>query len=289
MVVINAFRDALSILREQPVLFVPMAVFALLQVPQLFANTLDPFVSIAVSLGFTAIFAFVTPVFYAGTIGMADDAASGSRTSLSQFWAHAKEHYVSMLGAYLLILGVSFGFSFVFSFGAVFAFIVVLGADAGLGVTLAVGAVVAVVVLLFVVAMFALHFYGHAIVIEDYGVAGAFSRSVSVVRQNVVPVLGYGLLSVVFGGLIGAVYGLIAVVLFPAGAPGEPAPTPDLLPAVLGAAGSAVLMTVLATFFVVFSVTLYRALIGADDTTAGTGTVETGTDSRPDDSAEVAE
>lgn len=286
MVVIDAFRDALSILREQPVLFVPMALFALLQAPQLLANTLDPLVSIAVSLGLTAVFAFVTPLFYAGTIGMANDAASGRGTSLARFWTQAKANYLSVLAAYLVVLGVSVVASIAIGFGSSVAFAAVLGADAGLGATVAVGAVVAVVVLLYLIGMFALQFYAHAIVIEGYDAMAALSRSVGVVRRNVLPVLGYGVLSGVFGGLVGAVYGLLVVVLFPPSAPGEPLAMPGTTTAIVGAAVAFVATAILGTLFLAFSVTLYRSLVGADETASGAGA--TGTTRRSDDGAEFA-
>ena len=287
MVVINALRDALSMLRRQPVLFVPMIVFALLQVPQLFLNTLDPMLSLVGSLVVTAVFAFVTPVFYAGTIGMADDAAADRETSLGRFWSHAKEHYLSMLGAYLLIFAISFGFSFLVSVVGTLAFAAVLGTDPGLGVTVAVGAVGALVVLLYLVALFALHFYGHAIVIEDYGVTGALSRSVSVVRHNIVSVLGYGALLTVFGGLIGVVYAVFIVAMAPIETPGEPTSMSEFIPLILGSTGIFVITALIGTFFVAFSVALYRSLIDVDDdTTAGTGAVGAG--SHSDDGAELA-
>lgn len=289
MAVITALRDAVTLLRKHPILFVPMAVFAVLQVPQLFTNTLDPLISIAGSLLFTAVFAFVTPVFHAGTIGMADDVASGRRTSLSRFWTHVKEHYVSVLGAYLVVLGVSFGFGFLLSFGGIFAFAAVIGTDAGLGVTVVVGAVIALVALLYMIGLFAVHFYAHAIVIEDQGVASGLTRSVEVVRHNIVSVLGYGVLSTVIGGVVGAIYGGLMMLVFPmSGTPGEPAPMPDLVPAVLGSAGVVVTMTVFTTFFLAFSVTFYRALIDTDETAPDTGAAEPSVDTRPGDDAEFA-
>ncbi|QKY21799.1 hypothetical protein B4589_015350 (plasmid) [Halolamina sp. CBA1230] len=289
MVVITALRDAVSLLRRHPILFVPTAVFAVLQVPQLFLNTLGPLVSIAGSLLFTAVLAFVAPAFYAGTIGMTDDAASGDRTSLGRFWTHAKEHYVSMLGAYLLLLGVSLVFGFVLSFGGFFLIAAVIGMQAGLGVTAALGVVAAIVVLAYLIGLFAVHFYGHAIVIEDYGVTDGLTRSVDVVRDNVTSMLGYGVLSIVFGGVVGAIYGGLIVLLFPTPeAPGQPMPTPDLLPALLGSVGVVVTMTVFTTVFLAYSVTFYRALIDADGTAPDTDATEPNVDTRPGDDAELA-
>lgn len=74
MTLLKALREAPWLCREQPILFVPMAVFAVLRTPQLFLEMFDPMISIAGSLLLTGLFVFVTPVFYAGTIGMANDA-----------------------------------------------------------------------------------------------------------------------------------------------------------------------------------------------------------------------
>jgi hypothetical protein len=289
MAVITALRDALSLLRKHPVLFVPMAVFALLQIPQLFLNTLGPFVSIIVSLVSTAVFAFVTPVVYAGTIGMTNDAASGEPVSLGQFWTHVKEHYVSVLGAYLVIFGVSLGFWFLFSFLGIFALAGLGSAGLGLGVTVAVGVVAALVMVLYLAGLFAVHFYAHAIVIEDQSVTGGLTRSAEVVRNNIVSVLGYGVLSAVVGGVIGAVYAGLVTLAFPMPqAPGAAVPTPDLVPAILGSVGVFVGTTVFTAFFLAFSVTFYRTLIDTDENTSETGPTGTSVDTRRGDDAEFA-
>ncbi|WP_418282978.1 hypothetical protein [Halorubrum sp. DTA98] len=266
MALLKALREAPRLLREQPILFVPMAIFAILQTPQLFVDTLDPMISIVGSLLLTGLFVFVTPVFYAGTIGMANDAAIGSPTSLGRFWSHAKEFYASVLIAYLFITAVTFGFGFAVSIG-VFVAIVAIGAGGGgLPLTLGVGGVIALFVLAFLIALFAVHFYAHAIAIEGNGPVDGLSRSVTVVRHNLKSVVGYGLVSLVFGGLFGGVFVLVVTFAFPsAPAPGEPAPMPDLVPALLGSAASIVGTALFMTFFVVFSVVFYRTLVGADE------------------------
>lgn len=278
MALLEALREAPRLLREQPILFVPMAIFAVLQTPQLFVEALDPMLSIAGSLLLTGLFLFVTPVFYAGTIGMANDAAAGAPTSLGRFWSHAKEFYVSVLVAYLFLTVVTFGFGIVVSIAAIVA-IITLGAGGafeagGAGVMEAVGLPVlltvvgafALIVLAFVIALFAVHFYAHAIVIERTGAVDGLARSVHVVRHNLKPVVGYGFLSLVLGGLFGGIYVLVITFAFPsAPTPGEPAQMPDLVPALLGSAASVVGTALFTTFFLVFSVVFYRALVAADE------------------------
>jgi len=79
-------------------------------------------------------------------------------------------------------------------------------------------------------------------------------------------VVGYGLFSLVLGGLFGGLFVLIATFAFPsASVPGEPAPMPDLVPALLGSGASILGTALFMTFFAVFSVVFYRALVGADE------------------------
>lgn len=54
---------------------------------------------------------------------------------------------------------------------------------------------VGVVVLLFLILMFFLQFYAVAYVVDDVGVIDGFSRSFGVVRQNLVPALGFGVIN----------------------------------------------------------------------------------------------
>ncbi|SEH68103.1 hypothetical protein SAMN05192561_13113 [Halopenitus malekzadehii] len=76
MALIKSLRTTPQVLRSNPVLFVPVAIFALLQVPQLFLQTVDPISSLVGSILFMAVFLFITPAFYAGTIGMSNDAVN---------------------------------------------------------------------------------------------------------------------------------------------------------------------------------------------------------------------
>ncbi|SNR39101.1 DUF7847 domain-containing protein [Halorubrum vacuolatum] len=259
----QALRATPRLLRDQPILFVPMAIFGVLQLPQLFTETLEPSLSIVASLLGTVIFAFVTPFFYGGTIGMANDAATGVRTSMGRFLRHAKQFYVSVLLAYLFLFAISLGFGFLIAITAIVGFIVAFGAG-GAGAIMA-GIVVIGLVLLFLIVLFALHFYAHAIVIEGVGAVDGLSRSVHVVRHNLRSMVGYALVSIVFGGVFGGLFGALIMAVFPpAPEPGEPAPMPDFESILLISGVSVVWTTLFVTVFFVFSVLFYRALIDAD-------------------------
>lgn len=267
MALTKSLRRAPGLLREQPVLFVPMAVFALLQIPQLYLETLDPLVSMAASLLFTGVLVFVSPLFWAGTLGMANDAATGRHTSLGRFRAHAKAFYISMLVGYLFIFGVSVGFSFLIMLAAFVVLAVVISGSTGLAGMVAVGGAVALLALAFMIGLFAVHFFGHAIVVEGSGAVEGLQRSVEVVRSNLKSMLGYGALSVGFGGAVGLLYAGVLLWAFPqASEPGEPAPMPDLVPALLGSATTVVVVAAFSTFWVAFTVLYYRALVDADAT-----------------------
>lgn len=269
MAVSQALRSVPGILREQPVLFVPLAIFALLQVPQFFVQWLDPIVSILFSLVLTGVFLFVTPLFYAGTIGMANDAAAGERTSMSRFWLHARENYASVLAAYLLVSVFGFAFSIVFGVIA-FVVAVTIGIQPDNLLVIGIAALVGLVLIAaYLVVMFALHFYPHAIVVDGTGAIDGLKRSVSVVRHNLKAVVGYGLVSIVLGALMGAVYVGVSFLAFPSSSmPGETPPQPDLLTAALGVVTASLAMTIFATALAVFSVAFYRAITGLNDVNA---------------------
>ena len=264
MVVLQSLRQAPGILRENPVILVPFALLAVLQTPQLFFDSLDPIVSALVSVLFAGVLLFVTPAIYAGAIGMTNEAAGDERTSIGRFRRDARENYVSVLIAYLFITGVTLGVVIAVVLAAVVG-AVAFGVAGGGTPLLVVGVgALALVGLAFLIALFAVHFYAHAIVIEGEGAVSGLVRSVSVVRGNLRPVAGYALVSLVFGGALGGGYTLVIAAVFPsAPAPGEPAPLPDLVPAVLGSSGVVIGTTVFGAFFLAFSVVFYRELVDA--------------------------
>lgn len=270
MSVIKSVRAAVRHLREQPILFVPLVIYALLQVPQMFLESIEPMASMVVSLLFTSVFIFLTPLVYAGAVGMANDAATGTRTSLGRFWRHATDHYVSVLVGYLFLTALSFGFGIGISIAIFAAFLVGAAGEGGLVLTAAAASVVLLFVVAFLVAMFAIHFFTHAIVIEDHGAIDGLSRSVHVVRHNLRPVVGYGVIALALGAATGGLYAGIVSLTFPsAPAPGEPAPVPELLPALLGSGGIVAVSTLFATFFAAFSVVFYRDVTGLSTASPG--------------------
>ena len=271
MVVLTALRSALAGLARNPVLFVVTAVLALFQLPQLAAQALGPAAASVVSALSSLLSIVVVPFFQAGLIGMADEALDG-RTRAGRFLAAGREHYVSMLVAYLLLLAVLFVFWIVALIGglvfAVFAFgsgRSVLADPALLAIA---GMLVLVAAVVYLGTVFFVQFYGQAIVVEDLGAVDGYRRSVHIVRRNLVPTLGYSLLAWVVGVGFGGLAGAASVLLS-----SPPGAIPSLPPvstgAAVGLAVAAVVLTALfSAFFMTFSVAFYRAIASRE---AGTG------------------
>ena len=264
MVIIKSLRRAIGHLTDYPVLFVPFAAYAVLQIPQLFLEMLDPIVGAVASLGFSLVLLFITPAVYAGALGMVNDADRGRPTSLDRFVGHAKTYYLSVLGAYLFVTAVTIGFAILIAIAAIAVFAILFAGGAGPAAMLVGGGAVLLLVLAMLIVLFALHFCAHAIVVEDVGAVSGLSRSVEVVRSNLLPVGLYAVLSTIAGAVVGGLYSLLILLAFPtATEPGQPAPAPDLVPALVASVGSVVFLTLFGALFAAFTVVFYRELTDA--------------------------
>ncbi|MFC6989209.1 hypothetical protein ACFQJD_11720 [Haloplanus sp. GCM10025708] len=263
MSVLKALRQTPRALQRNPVVFVPVLVVMLLQLPQLILRSVHPLLASVVSLAISLVFVFLTPFFMAGVIGMADEALGG-RTSLSTFVDDGKSNYVSVLVAYLLIVGVNFVLGFVAFVAALVGGFAFLGGASfgavGMGIIAVLGVVALVVVLAYIVFVFLVQFYGQAIVLDGYGALDGLKHSVAVVRNNLVSTLGYTAVVIVIGGLAGLGFGLLSLLSSPQ--PPEVAALPHLsLAASLGVALVVVALgTLVGGFFGVFSVAFYRTI-----------------------------
>lgn len=265
----TAFRRTPSTLASNPVLFVPVLVLTLLQVPQLLLQSSAPILASLVSLAASALYLVAVPFVQAGLIGMADEALDG-RTSLSTFLAAGKEHFVSVFVVYLILLGVNIALGVVAFIAGIVGVVSLYpgGAPSAGGGNTAllagVAVVVLAVVLAYLVVAFLIQFYGQAIVIDDYGAIDSITHSAGVVRRNLVSVLGYSLLVGVLAGAFGAVVGLGSALAAPQfGAGGTVDPFVVSLPS-LGAVAISAVTVVLGTlfggFFGTLSVAYYREL-----------------------------
>ena len=267
MAAIRSLRPALGSLVGNPIIVLVAAVYGLLQLPQLLVPTTQPLLSIAVSLVMSGLIVLFLPFYQGGILGMADDARTGP-TTLNAFIQAGKSNYISLLLAYFAVLAVAavFGVSVFIA-----AFVGGVGIVAGSGqpspailAMLAAGGLLIGVA--YLAAMIAIQFYGHEIVLNDAGVADGFVRSLGLVRENVLSVIGYSLLLFVGGGVGGGLAAAASVLLSPQ--PPLESMLPELsLPIMIGAAVVSVLATgLLGAFYATYSVNFYRELTGSSKT-----------------------
>ena len=273
MAVIQALRTASTALGRNPIIVGIVLALSLLQLPAQFARLARPSVAAAVGAAFSVAILVAAPFLFGGLLGMAAEALDGT-TGFGTFVETGKQHYLSMLGAYLLLIGAMIPLGFAASLAS-------LGVVSGLGIVsgglsgtatpmfvamFLVGTVVFVVVL--VVPLFFVQFYGQAIVLDGTSAVGGFKHSIGLVRRNTVSVFGYSAL-VFAGGLCFGVLGSIPSMLLSVGMTRFPLSMPlsDLaLPVVATLTVVAnIVFGLLAGLFLVFSVAFYRTL----DTTGG--------------------
>lgn len=277
MVVISGLRTAVSALKRNPILFLIVVAFGLLQLPGFVAQSINPLLGSFVSLGLSGVLLILLPFFFGGVIAMANESIDGS-ASVDTLIAEGKANYVSILVVYLglfafyFVLGLvsalvfAVGGAFVFSFGS---------GGGGVGLSPGILAAVAVVgllgVLVYLGVVFFTQFFAHAIVLDDMGAVDGVKQSVSAVRGNLLTVFGYNLIT----GTIGAVTGLLSAVVSMlsnpsfAAPPGGMTPTSQLAGSVptIGTAGIVgltlvvvVLTAVVGGVFLVYSTAVYRAI-----------------------------
>jgi len=278
MAVLEALQTAIGAVRRNPALFVVAAAFSLLQLPGLVAQSLSPLVGGLVSLGFSGITIFVTPFFFGGIIGMANEAIDG-RTSIGTFVGEGKANYVPVLVVYLSLFAVNLVLGFVIVFAAIVGGFLFFQSGGQLHTVplVALGAVGLLTLLGYLVIAFAVQFFGHAIVVDDRRAVEGVKRSVWCVRHNLVAVLGYTLVTTVGGAAFGLFGGLFSVLTSPRlsgpgrGVDGATAtPLANLLPVdipavgLAGTVGLAVLLVVASGlfggFFAAFSTAFYRRI-----------------------------
>jgi hypothetical protein len=275
MVVLHALQTALGAVRRNPVLLVVAAVFSLLQLPGLLAQSLHPLVGSLVSLGVSGVSIFVLPFFFGGILGMANEAIDG-QTSLGTFVREGKTHYVSVLVVYLGLFAINLVLGFVIAFAAIFAGIFVLSGagQPNLALLAVLGGIGLLALVGYLLVAFFVQFFGHAIVVDDLQAVESIKRSAWCVRHNLVSVLGYSLLTAAGGAVFGLFGGLFSLLATPrpptrgmnGAAPPAAVPFPADLPTLglAGTAGLAVLLVVLTGvfggLFAAFSTAFYREI-----------------------------
>lgn len=260
MAALKSLRPAIRALVRNPILAVLIGLFGVVQLPQFALQSSRPLVASIVSLGITGVMVLVVPFFQGGILGMADEALNG-RTTLGQFVSSGKEHYVSLLVAYLAIFAVNLVLGFAAMMGIIFGGVGLFagGGEPDLAVLAVLVAIGLVFVLAYLLFTFVIQFYAHAIVLSGTDLVAGFKRSVSLVRHNLVSVLGYTAILLVGSVVLGGVSGVISLLFTPQS---TGLPLPDLSAAVLVAAAIVyvVSIAILGGFYATYSVAFYRSI-----------------------------
>ena len=192
MVIVSAFKDGFTALRENPILLVAGLLIGGGSQLQYVDHLIEsPLISAGVSLAWLLVFPFVL----GGFVGTAQGAIDGTGASLSCFFTAARTHYLRLLLAtvlfVLVVLGTAMGLG-------VIGFVLGIGTMAlaaiheMAGFATGVGSLLLWLVSILVVIMF-VQFYDTAIVIENKSVTDAFQRSIGLVRSNLKSVIGFSL------------------------------------------------------------------------------------------------
>jgi hypothetical protein len=263
MAVLKALPPAVSGLLRNPILIVVTALYGVVQLPQLLLQGSDPLVAAAVSLAFTGLFVFVIPFFQGGLLAMGDEAIAGE-TGLGTLIRAGKANYVSLLLAYLVLFALNFVFGIVVFVGALIGGVGVFlgGGDPSLSALAVVVGIGALVALAYLLLVFFVQFYAHAIVLSGTGLADGFRRSARLVRRNWVSVVGYTVLLVIGGAFFGLL-GAGATALFTEESLFGWALPAASTPLLVGAAIVLVLSTgIMGALYGTYSVSFYREIEG---------------------------
>ena len=280
MAALRSLRPAVSGIVRNPVLILVTALYGLFQLPNLLVESTDPVLAAVISLVTFVALIVVLPLFQGGLLGMADEAIDGT-TGVGTLIADGTANYVSLLVSYLALLAVNMVLGFLAFMSAIIVFIG--GSIAGMGGSGAapgfdaptlgvdpallgvVGVVAAALVVGYLLIVFFVQFYAHAIVIDGTELVDGFRRSVGVVRSNLLGVVGYTALLTVGAVVVGTLAAAGSLLFGPQQPAGSPVadvisvePTPAVVAAL--ALGYVILTGVAGAFYATYSVAFYRSI-----------------------------
>ena len=264
MAALSALPPAVSALARNPILVAVVALFGLVQLPQLAFQPSQPMLAALVSLGISGVMLLVMPFFQGGLLGMADEGLGG-RTGLGTLVSAGKANYVNLLLAYLVLFAINFVFGIVAFFAVVLGGIGLFAGQSDPGfasfgasflIILAIGLVF---VLAYLLVTFFVQFYAHAIVLSDAYLVAGFKRSVGLVRRNLLSTFGYTLILLVGSLVLGGV-GSVASLLLAPQPTAVPLPEPSLPVLAVAAIIYVVGIAVLGAFYAMYSVSFYRSI-----------------------------
>ena len=261
MAVLSALQTGGRAVVRNPVLFVVTTLLGALQTPQMLAGTVNSLAAGVVSLAFSALWIFLFPFVQGGLLGMANEAVDGD-TRIGSFVREGRTHYVSLFAVYLLLVAVSLVLGVVVvaaGFFGVGGFLIGGGNHSTAALT-AVAAVAVLVALCYLLGMFFLQFYSHAIVVDGVSAAGGLKRSARSVRRHLASSVGYSLVSAAVGATFGVFGAAFSVATTPASVAAFDLPTLSLTAAVGLLAVFAVVTGLVSAVMATFSVAFYREI-----------------------------
>jgi hypothetical protein len=255
---ISAVRQTVGAVVRNPTLIAVALLLGAIQVPQLLVQSVNSTAIVVASGVLSLLFLLLYPFFFGGIIGMGDEAIEG-KTSLGTFVSAGRSNYVSLFGAFLILIGI-----FVLYFIALFIVGVVGGVavvSVGAGSTggaasLAIIGIVLLAVLLYFVLFIFIQFFGQAIVLDDVGAVDGFKRSIGAVRGHKLSTLGYTLIISLISLIFGAFGALFA--LFQTSAAGGGLQTPPLGVIVVALAVFVALTGIVGAFSMTYGVAFYK-------------------------------
>jgi len=260
---LQSLRRVPDVLARNPVLFVPVAGYLLLQTPQFFSGAISPQLQSALSLVWSLLTLVLSPFYIGGLFSMVEEALDGD-TQLGTFLDGGKRNYVQLLVGHVILLVVNGVVGFVVAILGVVAFVVVLGSggltSASTATLVILGVVGLLIALGYLALNFFLQFYSQAIVVDGDKAIAAFKRSISLVRENLLVALGF----VFVQGFISAlgVAPLVVVSFAQLPALTELAAVPQLSTPVLVVLGvvSLLLSTLTSTVVSTYAISFYRTI-----------------------------
>lgn len=258
---LTSIKPAVTGLVRNPILLVITGVYGLFQLPQLLLQSQDPLLSISFSLGITGVFILLFPFFQGGLLGMASDALTG-HTSLQTLITVGKANYITLLLGYLVLFAINITFGIMVFLGVLIGGISLFASDTQPGLTtlMLLGIIGLVVLLAYLLVWFFIQFYAHAIVLTNTDLVEGFTHSVTLVRRNLLSVLGYTMIIIIGGGLFGLIGGGASVVFASEQPPFLTLPEPTPLVLGLAALVYVVSTAVMGAFYVTYSVAVYQSI-----------------------------
>lgn len=194
MGVIGSLSTGVGALKRNPVIWAFVLAYSLASAGLAALQLIDPLLVFA---GY-AVLLFVVPFYLGGIIGTIEEGLRGNATA-GQFFSDGTSNYLSIFGGTLVLGIVTFVLYFVVGIVGLILSIFVLGFGSMADVTSAAIAVLVVGVLLSLLVVllpwFFLQFFPAAVVVDDLGLVDSFKRSGSIVRNNLLSVVGFDLLA----------------------------------------------------------------------------------------------